>query len=52
MNPAWENAVKRGDIHTVRGLVGLGMDVNARDRYGQTALCWLRMQVITKLSKP
>jgi ankyrin repeat protein len=38
MNPAWESAVKRGDIHTVRGLVGRGMDVNARDRYGQTAL--------------
>jgi ankyrin repeat protein len=38
MNPAWENAVKRGDIHTVRSLISRGMDVNARDRYGQTAL--------------
>jgi len=38
MNPAWENAVKSGDIHTVRGLVDRGMDVNARDRYRQTAL--------------
>jgi len=38
MNPVWENAVKRGDIHTVRDLVGRGMDVNARDCYGQTAL--------------
>jgi ankyrin repeat protein len=38
MNPAWKNAVKRGDIHAVRGLVGRGMDVNARNRYGQTAL--------------
>jgi ankyrin repeat protein len=38
MNPAWENAIKRGDIHTVRSLVGRRMDVNARDRYGQTAL--------------
>jgi len=38
MNPAWENAVKRGDIHTVHVLVARGIDVNARDRYGQTAL--------------
>jgi ankyrin repeat protein len=38
MNPAWENAVKRGDIHTVRSLIGRGMDVNARDCYGQTTL--------------
>jgi len=38
MNPAWENAVKRGDIHTVRDLISQGIDVNARDRYGQTAL--------------
>lgn len=38
MDTAWENAIKRGDAHTVRDLIERGMDVNARDRYGQTAL--------------
>jgi ankyrin repeat protein len=38
MNPAWENAIIRGNIFTVCDLVVQGMDVNARDRYGQTAL--------------
>jgi ankyrin repeat protein len=38
MDAAWQNAIKRGDVHTVRDLIERGMDVNARDRYGQTAL--------------
>ena len=38
MDAAWENAIKRGDVQIVRDLIGRGMDVNARDRYGQTAL--------------
>lgn len=38
MNTHWEDAIKRGDIRAVLDLLGRGMDVNARDRYGQTAL--------------
>ncbi len=38
MNAAWEDAVKRGDAGRVRELLGRGEEVDARDRYGQTAL--------------
>lgn len=38
MNEAWEHAVLSGDRETVRALLQSGADVNARDRYGQTAL--------------
>jgi uncharacterized protein len=38
MQAAWERAVARGDVEAVRRLLGHGSDVNARDRYGQTAL--------------
>jgi len=38
MDAAWEDAVKRGDARIVRDLLGQGTDVDARDRYGQTAL--------------
>lgn len=38
MDKAWERAVTRGDVETVRQLLGSGADVNARDRHGQTAL--------------
>jgi ankyrin repeat protein len=38
MNAAWERAVLAGDHETVRVLLQSGADVNARDRYGQTAL--------------
>lgn len=38
MNAAWERAVLSGDHETVRALLQSGADVNARDRYGQTAL--------------
>jgi ankyrin repeat protein len=38
MDAAWQNAIKRGNAHIVRNLIERGMDVNARDRYGQTAL--------------
>lgn len=34
----WEEAVRRGDVETVRRLIASGQDVNASDRYGQTAL--------------
>lgn len=38
MNDAWENAIKRGDTRAVLDLLKGGADVDARDRYGQTAL--------------
>ena len=38
MNTALEDAIKRNDVEIVRELLGRGADVNARDRYGQTAL--------------
>jgi uncharacterized protein len=38
MNVAWEDAIKRGDVQIVFDLLGRGTDVDARDRYGQTAL--------------
>lgn len=34
----WRGAVRRGDLAAVRRLLESGSDVNARDRYGQTAL--------------
>ena len=37
MDTAWEGAVTRGDVETVRELLRAGADVNARDRHGQTA---------------
>lgn len=38
MDAAWEEAVTRGDVLTVRALLERGVAVDARDRYGQTAL--------------
>ncbi len=38
MDAAWEGAVKRGDVPTVRTLLAQGADIDARDHYGQTAL--------------
>jgi len=38
MNAAWERAVLAADHETVRALLHSGADVNARDRFGQTAL--------------
>ena len=38
MNASWEDATKRGDARIVLDLLGRGTDVNALDRYGQTAL--------------
>jgi ankyrin repeat protein len=38
MDDAWEEAIKRGDVQAVRDLLGQGLDVDARDRYGQTGL--------------
>ena len=38
METAWERAVTHGDVEGVRELLAAGADVNARNRYGQTAL--------------
>jgi uncharacterized protein len=38
MNAAWEDAIKRGDVQIVNDHLGRDIDVEARDRYGQTAL--------------
>lgn len=38
MNPAWEHAARSGDVESARTLLDSGTDINARDRYGQTAL--------------
>ena len=34
----WEEAVRQGDVETVRDALDGGADVNARDRHGQTGL--------------
>lgn len=44
MKPAWEHAVKQGDMAALRALIGSGQDVNALDRYGQTALMLAAMR--------
>jgi uncharacterized protein len=38
MDPCWEDAVRRGDTEVVRDLLSRGLDLNARDRYGQTGV--------------
>jgi uncharacterized protein len=38
MDAAWERAVREGDVEAVRRLLRTGGNVDARDRYGQTAM--------------
>lgn len=38
MKTEWEDAIKTGDVQYVRELIDRGVDLDARDRYGQTAL--------------
>jgi uncharacterized protein len=38
MNSAWESAAKAGDAEAARALLQSGANINALDRYGQTAL--------------
>ena len=38
MDAAWEDAIKYGNVQIVLDLLGRGIDVDARDRYGQTGL--------------
>jgi ankyrin repeat protein len=38
MDAFWDDAIKRGDIDTVRDLLHRGADIDARNRYGQTGL--------------
>ena len=38
METGWEDATRRGDAQDVGHLLAKGVDIDARDRYGQTAL--------------
>lgn len=38
MNTNWERAIRQGDVEAVRRHLRSGVDINALDRYGQTAL--------------
>jgi ankyrin repeat protein len=38
MLQAWSDVVTTGDVNAARRMVEEGVDVNAKDRYGQTAL--------------
>src|ERR671919_41370 len=38
MKPEWKAAIAAGDTVAIRQLIDAGMDVDARDRYGQTGL--------------
>ena len=38
MDSVWEDAIKRGEVPVVLDLLRQGLDVDARDRYGQTGL--------------
>lgn len=38
MNTSWEQAIKHDDVQIVLDLLGRGADMNALDRYGQTAI--------------
>ena len=38
MNQAWQAATRQNDVEQVRRLLEAGADINARDRFGQTAL--------------
>lgn len=38
MEHEWQQAVQRGDLEALRRLLAQGQNINARDRYGQTAL--------------
>lgn len=38
MEAAWKDAIKRGDVQAVIDLLDRGVDIDCRDRYGQTAL--------------
>ena len=35
MEAAWERAATHGDVEGVRELLAVGVDVNARNRYGK-----------------
>ena len=38
MNAAWQRAVREGDFAAAKALLESGAEIDARDRYGQTAL--------------
>ncbi len=38
MSPIWRDAVTDGDLETVRATLDAGVDVDSRDRHGQTAI--------------
>jgi ankyrin repeat protein len=38
MKPEWDSALKEGDAFKLAALIAAGADVNALDRFGQSAL--------------
>lgn len=38
MKKEWETAIRSGDLEQVRSLIEAGIDIDSRDRHGQTAL--------------
>lgn len=38
MEPGWEYTATHGDVEAARQLLDAGVDIDARDRHGQTAL--------------
>jgi hypothetical protein len=47
MSPEWERAVRAGDITALERQVAAGYDIDALDRYGQTALMLAAMYGVT-----
>jgi ankyrin repeat protein len=44
MTPDWRHAAQSGDIEALESQLAAGLDVDARDRYGQTALMLAAMR--------
>ena len=44
MTKDWEQAIRRGDVDTVRQLLDAGADINFKDQHGQTGLMLAAMR--------
>ena len=49
MKKEWETAIRHGDLDQVCSLIGAGMNVNSKDRYGQTGLMVASMRGHTEV---